>query len=55
MNPIWLRGLMAPVMVAALALAAYWIEGMTAALAAVAVGALAIIVWNLLQLDALTR
>src|SRR5438552_16996183 len=46
---------MAPVMVAALALAAYWIEGMTAALAAVAVGALAIIVWNLLQLDALTR
>src|SRR6266550_3781603 len=46
---------MAPVMVGALALAAYWIEGMTAALAAVAVGALAIIVWNLLQLDALTR
>ncbi|TMG94539.1 MAG: phosphate regulon sensor histidine kinase PhoR [Betaproteobacteria bacterium] len=52
---MWLRGLMAPVMVAALALAAYWIEGMTAALTVVAVSALAIIVWNLLQLDALTR
>ena len=55
MNPVWLRGLMAPAMVAALALAAYLIDGMTAALAVVAVGALAIIVWNLLQLDALTR
>src|ERR1700676_1282571 len=46
---------MAPAMVAALALAAYLIDGMTAALAVVAVGALAIIVWNLLQLDALAR
>src|SRR6202790_5156837 len=46
---------MAPAMVAALALAAYLIDGMTAALAVLAVGALAIIVWNLLQLDALAR
>jgi two-component system phosphate regulon sensor histidine kinase PhoR len=54
-NPIWLRGLVAPAMVAALALVAYLINGVAAALAVVAVGALAIIVWHLLQLDALAR
>src|SRR3977135_1487035 len=42
-------------MVAALTLAAYLIEGVTATLVVLAVGAMAIIVWNLLQLDALTR
>jgi two-component system phosphate regulon sensor histidine kinase PhoR len=54
-NPIWLRGLVAPAFVMALALAAYLIDGVAAALAVVVVGALAIIVWNLLQLGALAR
>jgi two-component system phosphate regulon sensor histidine kinase PhoR len=55
MNPIWLRGLAAPVLVMALALAVGVVEGVAAALAVTAVGALAIIVWHLLQLDALAR
>ena len=55
MNPIWLRGLVAPVIVMALALAVGVVDGVAAALAVTAVGALAIIVWNLFQLDALAR
>ena len=55
MNPIWLRGLVAPVLVIGLALAAGLTDGGIAALAVAAVGALAIIAWHLLQLDALTR
>jgi two-component system, OmpR family, phosphate regulon sensor histidine kinase PhoR len=54
-NQIWLRGLVAPVLVIALALAAGLTDGVIAALAVAAVGALAIIVWHLLQLDALAR
>src|ERR1700687_596580 len=55
MNLIWLRGLAAPAMIMVLALAVGLIDGATAALTVVAVGALAIIVWHLLQLDALAR
>jgi two-component system phosphate regulon sensor histidine kinase PhoR len=54
-NPIWLRGLVAPAFVMALALAVGVVDGVAAALAVTAVGALAIIVWNLLQLSALAR
>jgi two-component system, OmpR family, phosphate regulon sensor histidine kinase PhoR len=54
-NPIWLRGLVAPVLVMALALAVGVVDGVAAALAVIAVGALAIIAWNLFQLDALAR
>ncbi|HEV2041896.1 MAG TPA: phosphate regulon sensor histidine kinase PhoR [Casimicrobiaceae bacterium] len=55
MNLIWLRGLAAPAMIMVLALAVGLIDGVTAALTVVAVGTLAIIVWHLLQLDALAR
>jgi two-component system, OmpR family, phosphate regulon sensor histidine kinase PhoR len=55
MNLIWLRGLAAPAMVMVLALAVGLIDGVAAALTVVAVGSLAIIVWHLLQLDALAR
>jgi len=55
MNHIWLRGLVAPAMIMVLALAVGLIDGVTAALTVVAVRALAIIVWHLLQLDALAR
>jgi two-component system phosphate regulon sensor histidine kinase PhoR len=54
-NSIWLRGLVAPVLVMALALAAGVVDGVAAALAVTAVGALAIIAWNLFQVDALAR
>jgi two-component system phosphate regulon sensor histidine kinase PhoR len=54
-NPIWLRGFVAPVIVMALALAVGMVDGVAAALAVTAVGALVIIVWNLVQLDALAR
>jgi two-component system phosphate regulon sensor histidine kinase PhoR len=54
-NPIWLRGLVAPVLVMALALAVGVVDGVAAALAVTAVGGLAIIAWNLLQLSALAR
>jgi two-component system phosphate regulon sensor histidine kinase PhoR len=54
-NSIWLRGLVAPVLVMALALAVGVVEGVAAALTVTAVGALAIIAWNLFQLDALAR
>ncbi len=55
MNPIWLRGLVAPILVMALALAVGVVDGVAAALAVIAVGALAICAWNLFQLDALAR
>ena len=55
MNLIWLRGLAAPAIVMVLALAVGLIDGVPAALTVVAVGALAIIVWHLLHLDALAR
>jgi two-component system phosphate regulon sensor histidine kinase PhoR len=54
-NPIWLRGLLAPAMVLAVALVVGMIKGGTAALAVVAAGALAIVIWHLWQLDALSR
>ena len=55
MNPVWLRGLSAPAAVMVLALAAGLTEGVGAALAVVAVGALAIISWHVYQLAALAR
>lgn len=55
MNPIWVRGLMAPAVVAALSLLAWLAGGLAAALLVLAVGALAIVFWHLHQLDALTR
>ncbi|MDQ6917339.1 MAG: phosphate regulon sensor histidine kinase PhoR [Pseudomonadota bacterium] len=55
MNPIWLRGLLFPALIAVLAGVAGAIEGLAVALAIVAVGALATIVWHLWQLAALAR
>ena len=55
MNPIWMRGLIAPAVVAALSAFAWLVGGTLAALLMLAVGALAIVVWHLYQLDALTR
>lgn len=55
MSPVWLRGLLAPVLVALLAGFAAAISGVTAALAVIGVGALAIIGWHVWQLDQLSR
>jgi two-component system phosphate regulon sensor histidine kinase PhoR len=54
-NPIWLRGLVVPALVIALALVVGLIFSVTAGLAVVAAGALVIIVWHLWQLGALAR
>jgi two-component system phosphate regulon sensor histidine kinase PhoR len=54
-NSIWLRGLVAPVLVGALALVAGLLDGIAAGLGVVAIGALAIVAWHLWQLDALAR
>jgi two-component system phosphate regulon sensor histidine kinase PhoR len=55
MKSIWLRGLLAPAMVAAASAVAGVLGGIAAALAVIAIGALTIIVWHLRQLDALAR
>src|SRR5450432_3812991 len=55
MKSIWLRGLLAPAMVAAASAVAGVLGGIAAALAVIAIGALAIIVWHLRELDALAR
>ena len=55
MSPIWRRGLIAPLAVAAAALLAWPLLGAIAALALFAVGMLGIAAWHLSQLDALAR
>ena len=55
MSPIWRRGLIAPLAEVLLALLVWPLAGGTAALAVLAAGALAIALWHLAQLDALTR
>ena len=55
MTPIWRRGLVAPLVVGLAALLAWPLAGGSVALAVLAVGALAIILWHLAQLDALAR
>ena len=55
MSPILRRGLLAPLVVCVLALLAWFVAGAEIALAVLAVGALAILGWQLFQLDALAR
>jgi two-component system phosphate regulon sensor histidine kinase PhoR len=55
MSPIWRRGLIAPLGVAALALLAWPLAGGVAALAVLSAGLLGIFAWHLRQLDALAR
>jgi len=55
LTPIWRRGLVAPLVAGLAALLAWPIAGATVALAVLAVGALAIVLWHLAQLDALAR
>jgi two-component system, OmpR family, phosphate regulon sensor histidine kinase PhoR len=55
MSPIWRRGLLAPLVVAIVALLAWPLASAMAALAVLAAGAVAILAWHLFQLDALAR
>ncbi len=55
MTPIWRRGLIAPLGAGLLTLLIWPIAGGTVALAVLAAGASAIVLWHLAQLDALTR
>jgi two-component system phosphate regulon sensor histidine kinase PhoR len=55
MTPIWRRGLIAPLAVAAVALTAWPLAGVVAALALFGAGMLGIVAWHLFQLDALAR
>ncbi len=55
MSPIWLRGLIAPLAVAVVALTAWPLAGAVAALAVFGAGMLGVAAWHLIQLDALTR
>jgi two-component system phosphate regulon sensor histidine kinase PhoR len=54
-TPIWLRGLLAPLAIAAIALLAWPLAGAVAALVLLAVGLLGVVAWHLMQLDALAR
>jgi two-component system phosphate regulon sensor histidine kinase PhoR len=54
-SPIWLRGLIAPLAVAVIALTAWPLAGAVAALAVFGAGMLGVAAWHLIQLDALTR
>jgi len=54
-SPIWLRGLIAPLAVAVVALTAWPLAGAVAALAVFGAGMLGVAAWHLIQLDALTR
>jgi len=54
-SPIWRRGLVAPLAVVLLALIVWPIAGGAAALAVLAIGAIAAVIWHLGQLDALAR
>ena len=55
MSSIWRRGLLAPLGVVVLALMVWPLAGGLAALAALAIGFLSILVWHLVQLDALAQ
>jgi len=54
-SPIWRRGLIAPLAVMLIALASWPFVGGAIALAVLALGAIAIVLWHLIQLDALAR
>jgi two-component system phosphate regulon sensor histidine kinase PhoR len=54
-SPIWRRGLIAPLAVAAVALLAWPLAGAVAALALFGAGMLGLVAWHLIQLDILTR
>jgi len=54
-SPIWLRGLIAPLAVAVVALLAWPLAGALVALALLAAGMLGVAAWHLIQLDALAR
>jgi two-component system phosphate regulon sensor histidine kinase PhoR len=53
MSPIWLRGLLAPLLAAAAALIAWPVFGGVVALAVLAAGAAGVVAWHLYQIDAL--
>src|SRR5262249_27172131 len=55
MSPIWRQGLLAPLVLAVLALVTWPVAGVVAALVVFAVGALALLAWHLFQLDSLER
>ena len=55
MSPIWRRGLIAPLAVVLIALPFWPLVGGAVALAVLALGAIALVLWHLIQLDALTR
>ncbi len=55
MTPLWLRGLVAPLLVAALSGLAWLDRGAVAAFAIMTIGLLAVIAWHLWQLHQLTR
>src|SRR5271169_3403153 len=55
MSPVWRRGLVAPLVVAAAALLAWPLAGELAALSLLAAGLFALVVWHLRELDALTH
>jgi two-component system phosphate regulon sensor histidine kinase PhoR len=55
LSTIWRRGLVAPLAAVLAALVVWPLAGVAAALAALAAGALAIVLWHLAQLDALAR
>ena len=55
MSPVWRRGLLAPLAVVVLALLAWPLAGELAALALLAGGLFALVVWHLRELDALTH
>jgi len=54
-SPIWRRGLIAPLAVVLIALPFWPLVGGAVALAVLALGAIALVLWHLIQLDALTR
>ena len=55
MSPVWRRGLLAPLAVAATALLAWPLAGEVAALSLLGAGLFAVVIWHLRELDALTR
>ena len=55
MSPIWRRGLVAPLAVALIALATWPVAGGATALFVLAIGTIALVIWHLIQLDALAR
>ena len=55
MTPIWRRGLVAPLVAGLFALLVWLLAGGPAALAVLAVGLLAAVLWHVAQLDALAR